>query len=201
MEGKKEIIISIKTNVESDDIMNGNCLQISFVAFFVDTIPTDDESWIVDSLDLCFTDQNKKKDPKLVEFWNVKHPEIKRKIDDNSRNIKDQMLLLQYWLNFLSTRYIIELFVADTSYVSFSWFTSLYSTHCNTKLDNFDISFSCLSITDMTLTLLLLGITNQQIQSITKSSYFKKTYYAMDDAKLTAYEFLSIRRFLSSRTI
>lgn len=183
---KQKIIISVVSAYESSDITNGNIIQLSLVAFLENATVLENESWIIDSIDLCFNDQNKIKDPNVIVYWQ-RNIDIRNRIANNAKNISEQMVILDNWIISLSQNYYIKNFISNYPYIHYSWFKSLYKN---------DLKCHCISLIDIFKTLNMIGFSSNHIKEIVKSENFNKSPYALDSAKNVAFEFLAITEFL-----
>ena len=140
---KQNITIAIDTEFQSSNVITGNCLQLAFVAFLDDyefntdeDVSTRQDLWIVDTLSVCFKDQNKEKDVKVMDFWE-KFPTILNRIKSEEVDIQDGFQQIQSWLNNIYDKYNVCGFMSDLSSVDFPWFRNLYLVHCDQTLNNF----------------------------------------------------------------
>ena len=69
-DNKPTITIVLDTEFESSNMITGNFLQIGLVAILddVDLDHLDNDHWIVDSLSVCFEDQGKEKEKRVIEI-------------------------------------------------------------------------------------------------------------------------------------
>jgi 3'-5' exoribonuclease Rv2179c-like domain len=198
METKKNIIVSLDTEFESQNIITGNCLQLAFVAFYEDCENLDlldTSSWIVSQLSLCFKDQNKKKDQDVMKWWE-EYPEIYQKIYSEAIDLPTAMQKLQCWLNMLSEKYNIKNFLADHSCIDFPWFKNLYLTHCDQNLNKFRLPWTSICIDNMKRTLIIIGIKEEDITNYCTHEKFKHTHYALDDALECAFYYIKLKEFI-----
>jgi hypothetical protein len=192
----EEICISIDTEFESSNVIDGNCLQLGFVAFRLSDELLMNDDWIVDKLSICFKDQGKKKEESCLKFWN-EFPLIYERIIKEAEDISLQMLKLKNWLNELSGRYKIVNFIADYSCIDFPWFRNLFLTHCNlTEEDEFQLPYKCICVASMIHTLEILGHNKKKINEYCKCSRYEHTHYALDDAIEGAYYYLKLREYI-----
>jgi hypothetical protein len=199
METKKNIIIALDTKFESQNIINGNCLQLAFVAFYencenLDLFDTN--SWIISQLSLCFKDQHKIKDYDVMKWWET-HPNIYQKIYSEAIDMSIAMKKLQDWLNILTENYNVVNFVADYSCIDFPWFKNLYLTHCNQQLNKFKLPLTSICIDNMKRTLIMMGIKKEKIQHYCTHEKFKHTHYALDDALECAFYYVKLKEFIN----
>lgn len=199
----EEIIIAIDTEFESSNMINGNCIQLGFVAIIAkpNFEITDDSEWLIETLDLCFEDQDDKlKEKNVMEFWN-KFPEVRERIRSNSKPIGEQMIKLQLWLNDLSDRYIIKGFVADHSCVDFGWFRNLFLTHCDQLKSRFNLPYKCFCTFNIVEVLKSLGYSNEYLTEYCNNEKYPHTHYAVEDAIQTSYEYLRLQQIIKRNCI
>lgn len=202
-ENKTKVVISIDTEFESSNVITGNCLQLGFVVILDDPDynKLDDGSWILETLSLCFKDQpDKEKDENVVNWW-LKYPEIYKKIKDESKDIKELMIELQEWLNNIYEKYDVIGFLADHSAVDMPWFRNLFLTHCDQTKTNFVLPWACKCTTNISETLVLLGLTKPEIVKFCNTSKFPHTHYAVDDAIQCGYEYLSLKLLIKQHQL
>ena len=116
-----------------------------------------------------------------------------QRIKREGKNIKEQMQVLQIWLNDLSSKYKINNFVADISAVDYSWFRSLFLTHCDQSLNTFFLPYKCICTSNIVNVLLDLGYSKMWIDNYSKSNKYPHTHYASEDALCTAYKFIRLK--------
>lgn len=148
----EKIFIAIDTEFEHESVITGNCLQLAFKEN-LDNID-DKNTWLIDTLSVCFEDQNKDKDPRVMEFWS-KFPDIKEKIISEAKPINEQMLKVQQWIINLNNQYEIT-FVSDIANVDFCWLKNLYMLHCDSSLYRFP--YKCLCLNGMEQAMNAMGI-------------------------------------------
>lgn len=204
---KPKIIIVIDTEFESSNMMNGNFLQLGLVAILddcelVNTTDTTDKPWLVDTLSVCFLEQEGKlKEKSAVQFWK-KFRDVYQRIKDESGPPVEKMRDVQIWLNDLAESYEIVSFMADISCVDFTWFRNLYLTYCvNMKRDKFQMPYKALCQYSMEEALVLSGVSKDEIYDFYQSDHLPHTHYALDDAIKCAYEFLRLKLFIQTRKL
>jgi hypothetical protein len=191
----EDILISLDTEFESSNIIEGNCLQLAFVAFLRQPSTVEDDSWIVDKLSICFKDQGKKKEPACMKFWET-CPTVYDRIQAEAEDLLLQMNKLQNWLNDLSLKYKIYNFVSDHSCVDFAWFRNLFLTHCDMSKNKFNLPFKCICINGMLHAMELMGYTKDEINKYCTTERYQHTHYALDDAIEGAYYYLKLSEFI-----
>ena len=199
MSEKQKVVISIDTEFESSNIINGNCLQLAFVVI-LDNPDYDElnnsESWILETLSLCFNKQEDKKTEENTTNWWKGFPEILERIKSESKDIKDSMNELQLFLNRIYSKYEVIGFLSDISSVDMPWFRNLYLIHCDQSKNTFQLPWKCKCLENMIETLVLLGIEEKEIEKFCKNEKYPHTHYAMDDAIECGYFYLRLKLFM-----
>ena len=197
---KEKLIIAIDTEFEHESVITGNCLQLAFVAFQENLEDIDNkDTWVVDSLSVCFEDQGLEKDPKIMEFW-AAFPEIRARIGHEAKPIHEQMAKVQTWLTRLSATYEIT-FMADIANVDFAWLKNLYLRYCmnpSSTSSPYSMPYKCLCLNGMEEALMILGFTKKQMKEYCRHPNFRHTHYALDDAFETAHYYLGLKKLLLS---
>lgn len=195
---KTQIYISIDTEFEDENVKTGNCLQLAFVAFKLEEGKREDLKrgrWEVDNLSVCFKDQFlTSKNENVLKFWE-KFPDILERIHDEAVPIEKGINKIHLWLLDLMEKYTIVDYVCDISCVDFCWFKNLYLTY--QKENQIKLPYKCLCTHNIKNTLLELNlISKSDLDYICYCSEFPHTHYALDDARLTAFEFLSLKNLM-----
>lgn len=188
----EKIFIAIDTEFEHECVILGNCLQLAFVAFRENLIDINNkDTWLIDSLSVCFEDQNKLKDDRVMEFWS-KFPEIHDRILSEARPIHEQMLKVEEWLLKLSEKYEIT-FLADIANVDFCWLKNLYMIYSN---NTYRMPYKCLCLNGMEEAMIIMGFEKTTIREYCKCPLFVHTHYALDDAMETAHCYLAMKKLM-----
>ncbi len=200
---KEEVYISVDTEFESSNIINGNILQLGFCVF---RIPLNldynlnlksvlncnlgsNDPWLIDQKSFCFQDQGKMEDESCMEFW-AKFPEIYKRIQDEALPIAEQFLKMQVWLNEIHDKYKVVNFVSDYVSVDYAWFKNLYLVYCDTSKDNFFLSWKPICTSNIRKVLIDFGFDKEELTKKCEDIKYPHTHYAMDDALETAYEYI-----------
>ncbi len=194
---KEKIFISIDTEFEHECVTTGNCLQIAFVAFRENLTEIDNkDTWLIDTLSVCFEDQGKLKDERVMDFWS-KFPEIHNRILTEAKPIEEQMLKVEQWLIKLTDTYDVT-FLADIANVDFCWLKNLYMVHSN---NTYRMPYKCLCLNGMEEAMIAMRFNKTDIRAYCKCPLFVHTHYALDDAMETAHCYLAMKKLMISYRI
>lgn len=201
---KEEICIVLDVEFISNNILTKSLTQIGLVAIKKNcsTLELEGETWIIDRLSVCFSDQDKIKDESVMNFWS-KFPEIYNRIQSEALSEVDGMRNVQVWLNNLYRNYNIVKYISDPACVDFQWFRSFYLEYCDQSLNEFPyLPFKCLCLDAIYDVLAdVKCISKKDIIHFTETERYKHTHYALDDALKTAYEYLKLKQIFQLSNI
>lgn len=201
---KQNISIVLDVEFESSNMINGNIIQMAFVA-----IPNKYEGedllskdWIIDELSVCFEDQpGKVKEENVMAFW-AKFPEVRERIRSEAGPISEKMQEVKQWLNRLSVKYNITDFVSDLSCVDFAWFRNIYLTYCTSEDSVFEMPYSCICTSSMDKVVNnFMGYPRELQYLYDESIAFPHTHYALEDARKTGYDYIRLKMLIQRLTV
>nr|QBK87484.1 MAG: hypothetical protein LCMAC201_03940 [Marseillevirus LCMAC201] len=197
---KERIFLSLDVEADGPAPSVNNCLQIAIVAcrYDPDPDPSNVNTWVVSTIDLCLDPQDNRKECQLTmtEFWS-RFPDVLARIRTNAQDPTIQMKKLSDWLTELEEDYVITQWVAAPAAYDWQWVNSVYHQYLPIPVPyQLPYSCECMSSIRRAVGHMTSSPDEPKMFMSVGTEHLPHTHYALEDALEQAYKYLRLCKFM-----